>query len=163
LFFIVIKINFIHLNKVLHFSIWFCSNGFDFYFAVLNNQFLFGYIRATHENDFIILEIWCFISFKGFNLLILLIERIVVTFYGLLNRLVWRGISFHYKLIVLINYCIVKEVYIISVWGLRILKHSYAISQNLRCLHQILILTLDSVIILLFMIYLLNIVLLWLF
>jgi hypothetical protein len=147
----------------MHFFIWFCSTGLDFYFAVLNYQFLFGNIRAAHIHDFIILEICCFISFEGFNLLILLIEKIVVAFDGLLNRLVWRGISFHYKLIVLINYCIVKEVYIISVWGLRILKHSYAISQNLRCLHQILILTLDSVIILLFMIYLLNIVLLWLF
>jgi hypothetical protein len=147
----------------MHFFIWFCSARLDFNFAVLNYQFLFGNIRATHVHDFIILEIWCFISFKGFNLLILLIEKIVVTFYGLLNRLVWRGISFHYKLIVLINYCIVKEVYIISVWGLRILKHSYAISQNLRCLHQILILTLDPVIIILFKIYMLNIVLLRLF
>jgi len=147
----------------MHFFIWFCRNGLDFNFAVLNYQFLFGNIRAAHVHDFIILEIWCFISFEGFNLLILLIEKIVVAFYGLLNRLVWRRMSFHYKLIILINNCIIKKVDIISVWSLRILKHSYAISQNLRCLHQILILTLDSVIIILFMIHLLNIVLLRLF
>ena len=156
---IVLKINFVNLNKVMHFFIWFCSTWLDFNFAVLNYQFLFDDIRAAHVYDFIVLEIWCFISFEGFNLLILLIEKIVVAFDGLLNRLVWRGISFHNKLIVLINNCIVKEMNIISVWSLRILKHSYAISQNLRCLHQILILTLDPVIIILFNIYLLNIVL----